>query len=180
MRHFIFELVSPATPRQAVVVRAGHIQSDEQHLRLFPHHVLNEFVVDWVTRIIRLRLGQHSLLASAKRIAGLRKKQAAHGRQLLQGITAGAFVGLVTIGPLVVARRVDQRIFELLEQIENSDIPVWVGSRRRGRQAGPRADIGAETDVISTRASSVDVADVKHQADVGIGVDRVNQQRRCV
>src|SRR6266576_1523097 len=75
---------------------------------------------------------------------------------------------LMTVGPFVVARGVDHREYELLKLIKDSLVPI------RDRFRNRRKDLGAGARL----AAGMDVADMDHEADVRIGIDRIDQDRR--
>ena len=88
-------------------------------------------------------------------LPGIREEQLADLGQPLEGVVA-AVVGAVAVGPLVVADGVDQRIGEPGEL--PGDVLEDV--------------VGAEI------AARLDVADVHHEPDLGIGVDRIHERRQ--
>src|SRR5712671_6962768 len=70
---------------------------------------------------------------------------------------------LMTVGPFVVARGVDHREYELLKLIKDSLVPIWDRFRNRRKDLGAGARLAADMD---------------HEADVRIGIDRIDQDRR--
>ena len=75
------------------------------------------------------------------------------------GVPGAAALGrFVAVGPLVVSGRVDERIVE----------------------AAPQLRDGAVVGLGAVLLARVDVADVEHQLDVTVGVDRVDERRRGV
>ena len=154
-------------PRQTIIVRAGDIQRDEDDLPLAPDRVLDKLT------IFGMRSGRSGGLAQqrhgirAEALAGRGEEKASYCGKLVKRRSARALLCLVTIGPLIVAGRVDHRIGKLLEDVVDAGVPCGNGFRRQRVQsrAGAR------------HAAGVNIADVDHQAYVRIAVDRADEQR---
>jgi hypothetical protein len=88
--------------------------------------------------------------------------------QLLEGIAGLELLGLLTIGPLVVARRIDNRLLELLKLKKNLAAPIGIrgGYRRQNVSAG------------TGLAAGMDIANVNDETDLVVRIDRVDQKRR--
>jgi hypothetical protein len=165
-------------PDVVVVIRAArHVDRHEEHLRLLPHHVLDVVRVRRVRRVEALRLGQHLLVPPAEGVARVGEEDRPDQVEVrdrvapgvvdgvaaavedvvdLQGdrvVEAATLCGLVAVGPLVVAGRVDERVLVGRPQVEDS---LVVGLR-------------------AVLLARVDVADVEHEVDLRIGVDRVDE-----
>ena len=121
-----------------VVVGADDVDGAEHHARVVPADVLGE----------RVGLVVDPLRVLAERLAVPREEQPADRAQPLRREKA-AVVGAVAVGPLVVARCVDERVFERLE----------VGE--------PRPEVGA----VTARGAVLDVAEMHDPADVRVRVD---------
>jgi hypothetical protein len=98
------------------------------------------------------RLVADALGVAAERRAWLSEEDRAEGVEAFERVE-GAVVGAVAVGPLVVARRVDDRVFEALERLRD----------RREALVGAR------------RAAVFYVADVGGDPDFGIVVDGVDE-----
>src|SRR5712675_342075 len=112
----------------------------------------------------------HITIFETQRLARPGEKQVPHRRQFLQRIAALEFLGLLAVRPFIVARRIDEGKFELLEL----EIDALVPARLRGGYRRQNAGTGAGL------AAGMDVSDVKDEADIRIGIDRIDQQRRVI
>ena len=130
-------------PGRHAVVRADDVEHGELGAGRLPAHILG---------IVVLGLDPGLL---AEREAGVREEQLPDLGEPLERIVP-AVVGAVAIGPLVVARGVDQRIGE-------------------GRKLdGDVLEIG----VAAQRAAGLDIADMDDPADVRIRIERGDQRRQ--
>jgi hypothetical protein len=119
----------------------------ELHRPLPPRDVLH----------VRRVLGPEPPWVLAQRPPRPVEEHLAEGVEPLGGRVA-AVAGTMAVGPLIVARGVDQRILELVE-------------------AGP--DL-LEVGGVAERGAVLDVAEVDDQADVGIGIDLGDVVREVV
>src|SRR5262245_3023771 len=92
-----------------VIVTADHVERDEQHLPISPAHVLAEL---GVLRVFTLARQPYGVLAEA--LIALEKHLAEFGQALQRLIRA--WLGPVTIGPLVVSGHIDEGMSGTLRQ----------------------------------------------------------------
>ena len=142
--------LTPLKPRVATVVAADDVQRRDDGAAVGPHHVLGE---PPISPLAGLRSDRHRL--APERHAGPREEHAPQRCEPLGGLVA-AGGGPVAVGPLVVARGVDDRVAEPPE--EPPDLPV--------------------VPLAARIAADLDVAQVQDDVDVADAVDRVDEDRK--